>query len=109
VNEEHVRSVVTRQIKAFRRRDGHAAFAIASPAVQRKFRDAHEFLEKVRTSYPDIPVSKTDSFLGLVRTRDKVIARFLLEGSNGRSVEAHYYMVRIAGHWRVDGCVIVPR
>jgi curved DNA-binding protein CbpA len=109
VIEEHVRSTVTRQISALRRRDGRAAFAIASPAVQRKFRDAHKFLEIVRTSYPDIPASRTASFLGLVRTRDEVIARFLLEGSHGRSVEAHYYMVRLAGRWRIDGCVIIPR
>ncbi len=101
--------MVTRQVKAFRRQAGYAAFALASPAVQSKFRGAREFLKMVETSYPEIPASKTASFLGLVRTRDKVIARFLLEGSNGRSVEARYHMVRLAGRWRIDGCVIVPR
>jgi curved DNA-binding protein CbpA len=107
--EEHVRSVVTRQIEAFRRRDGRAAFAMASPAIQRKFRDAHKFMEMVTTSYPDIPGSKTASFLGLVRTGNGMVARFLLEESNGRRMEAHYHMVRHADGWRIDGCVIIPR
>jgi len=49
-----IRGVVTRQIEAFKRDDGEAAFAFASPHIQEQFGDPGRFLDVVRRAYPAV-------------------------------------------------------
>ncbi len=103
-----IRQVIERQIAAFQRDDGPAAFAFAAPGIQGMFGDPDTFMEMVRTGYLPVYRPREVEFRGLVVRRGTPIQEVLLVGPDGRPVLALYSMERQAdGSWRISGCTLV--
>src|SRR5436190_3273659 len=60
-----IRTVINRQIDAFRRDDAHGAFALVSPGVREAFGTPERFLSVVRTAYRAVYRPESVAFLDL--------------------------------------------
>jgi hypothetical protein len=107
-HETALREAITRQLEAMNRGDAAAAFAIASPAIQKHFGDAPTFMGVVERSYPQVYRSRSHRFLKLDIVDDKLIQRVLIESDSG-TVVALYEMIQIDGAWRINSCTIEKR
>ena len=106
-DEAAIRNVITRQIDAFKRDDGDAAYALASPHIQQQFGDPRRFLDMVRRSYPAVHRPRSVDFAELLVGDDTVVQQVELVGPSGEAELALYSMQRdAAGQWRIDGCVL---
>jgi hypothetical protein len=102
-----IRDIIARQIEAFRRDDGEAAFAFASPTIQGMFRTPGHFMEMVRQSYRPVYRPHDVQFEELVTLEGKTMQRVLLVGPDQDVVVALYEMQRLAnGEWRINGCFL---
>lgn len=104
-----IRSVIQRQIEAFQRDDGPAAFALVSPGIRARFGTAERFLAMVRESYRPVYRPRQVAFLEAVAVEGQVMQKVLVTGPDGLRVMAIYPMLRLPdGAWVTDGCVLVP-
>lgn len=102
-------AVIDAQIAAFRRDDGPAAFAQASPGVQDQFGTPQAYLVRIANAYKPVHRPKSVTYLNLAVSRGRLVQRVLLVGPDDRAVIALFPMVQMDdGKWRVDGCVLVP-
>lgn len=99
-----IRAVISAQIEAFRKDDGAAAFAIASPDIQAKFGTPSVFLRIVASAYPQVYRPKNVVFLELSEATGRLLQHVLITGPKGRIVLALYEMQNINGVWRINGC-----
>lgn len=98
-----VQEVITRQLDAFKRADGAAAFAFASPTIQGLFGDMSTFLGMVERGYPQIFRSRSAKFLKLAIVDGRLVQNVLIEGADGSVITAAYEMIEIDGQWRING------
>lgn len=107
---EAIQDTITRQIDAFARDDGDAAFAFASPTIQSIFSDPPTFMSMVRRGYPMIYRPQAFSFLE-TRHRDGVTAQAVqFIDFNGKGTIALYVMERQEdGTWRINGVTLVQQ
>jgi hypothetical protein len=102
-----IRGVITRQIEAFKREDGEAAFAFASPHIQEQFGDPGRFLDMVRRGYPAVHRPRSVDFSELLIGDGTIVQQVELVGPDGQAELALYSMQRdSAGRWRIDGCIL---
>jgi hypothetical protein len=102
-----IRGIIERQLDAFRRDDGVAAFAFASPGIQALFRDPATFMAMVRGGYRPVYRPREVEFRDLIEQGGRLTQRVLLVGPDGEVVVAHYFMQRQPdGSWRIDGCIL---
>lgn len=107
-DEAAIRSVIKRQIEAFGRDDGTAAYAYASPHIQEQFGDAGRFLSMVRRAYPAVYRPRSVDFSELLVGDGTIVQQVELVGPSGEAQTALYSMQRdTAGRWRIDGCTLV--
>ncbi len=107
-DEAAIRSVITRQIDAFKRDDGDAAYAFASPHIQEQFGDGGRFLGMVRRAYPAVYRPRSVDFAELLVGDGTIVQQVELVGPGGEAELALYSMQRdTAGRWRIDGCTLV--
>ncbi|MEX2644301.1 MAG: DUF4864 domain-containing protein [Acetobacterales bacterium] len=103
-----IRTTISRQIEAFRHDDGAAAFAIASPEIQKMFRNPSAFMAMVAESYRAVHRAVRVDFAELVAVDGEIVQKVVLTGPDGVPVVALYGMERDAsGAWRINGCVLV--
>jgi hypothetical protein len=103
-----IHDVVQRQLEAFQRDDGVAAFAFASPGIQAMFGTPENFLGMVRSGYAPVYRPREVEFQNLVDDGGRLTQRVLLVGPDGEVVVAHYYMERQGdGSWRISGCELM--
>ncbi len=103
---DSIRAVIEAQLRAFRADDGAAAFALASPDIQRLFGDPDRFMAMVRSGYQAVYRPRSHEFRDLAPEGDRLVQRVLLVGPDGVPVVAAYLMERQPdGSWRIDGCV----
>jgi DNA-binding transcriptional LysR family regulator len=103
-----IREVIARQLEAFRRDDGDAAFAFASPGIQAIFRDPETFMAMVRAGYGPVYRPHEVEFRDIVGYRGQPTQRVLLVGPDNVPVVAYYLMERQPdGSWRIDGCILM--
>lgn len=103
-----VAGVIERQIEAFRRDDGAAAFGLASPGIQRSFGSSEAFMKMVIEGYRPVYRPRRVEFLDLVEEDGRLIQRVLIEGPDGNVYMALYPMIRMEdGSWRTDGCYLL--
>jgi hypothetical protein len=103
-----IRTVINRQIEAFRRDDARGAFALASPSVQQSFGTPERFLEVVRMAYRAVYRPAKVAFLDLVVIGGDVVQQLQLTDRAGGVWLAYYSMQRQAdGSWRTNGCHLV--
>jgi len=103
-----IQQVIGDQIAAFRRDDGDAAFALASPGIQRMFGTADGFMAMVRGGYQPVYRPRSYSFRELVTIDGLVVQPVAVVGPDGRRVTALYPMEQQPdGSWRIAGCQLV--
>ena len=102
-----IRQTIERQLDAFRREDGPAAFSYASPEIQRQFQTPEVFMHMVRQAYPQVYRSREVDFRDLMAARDAATQAVLVVGPDGGTAMALYRMQRIDGSWRIDGCALL--
>jgi hypothetical protein len=103
-----IRTVINRQIEAFRRDDATGAFALASPAVQQSFGTAERFLDVVRMAYRAVYRPAKVAFLDLVVIGGDVVQQLQVTDRGGSVWLAYYAMQRQEdGSWRANGCHLV--
>ena len=108
-DQARIEQVIRDQMSAFRRDDGAAAFAHASPTIQRKFGDPAAFMAMVRTGYAPVYRPRHVEFRDLVELRGAPAQQVLVIGPDGNPVMAVYSMERQPdGTWRISGCVLLP-
>ncbi len=98
-----IQDVISRQLDAFKRADGEAAFGFASPMIQGMFADKSIFLGMVERGYPQIFRSRSVKFLKLTMIDGRLVQNVLVEGIDGSVITAAYEMVEIDGQWRING------
>jgi Domain of unknown function (DUF4864) len=104
-----IRSVITRQIEAFRRDDAAEAFALASPGIQGAFGTPENFLRMVRDSYQVVYRPASVTFLEAVLVDNEVVQKVRLSDGSGAVWLALYPMQRQKdGSWRTNGCQLLP-
>lgn len=104
--EDAFRSIITRQLEAFKRDDGREAFSFASPTIQGMFGTAENFMAMVERGYPPIFRARAYEFLNTVEVDGKTYQRVRITGADGDTVVAQYEMVEIDGAWRINGCFL---
>jgi hypothetical protein len=105
-----IRSVIERQLEAFRRDDAVSAFAIASPEIQAKYGTAENFMAIVKTFYePVYRPRRLGGFTNIYTVDGQLTQPVLLMGPAGDFVVALYTMQKQPdGHWRIQGCSLIP-
>ena len=103
-----IRQVIQSQLDAFKRDDGAAAYAFASPLIQQKFGTAEHFMTMVRTAYPAVYRPKVVEFRELASSDDMgVMQKVFFIGPDGAGVLAYYQMERQPdGSWKISGCFV---
>lgn len=103
-----IRAVIKEQIAAFQRDDGSAAFALASPGIQRQFGTPANFMAMVRSGYQPVYRPRRVEFREVVELFSSPTQKVLVIGPDGLPVLALYPMAKQPdGSWRTDGCYLV--
>jgi hypothetical protein len=103
-----IRDVIDRQVEAFRRDDGDAAFGLASPNIQHMFGTSGTFMDMVRQGYKPVYRPRTFDFGEIVDLNGQPAQQVHVVGPDGRPVTAVYPMTQLPdGTWRIDGCFLV--
>ena len=103
-----IRTVIQRQIDAFRRDDAQGAFALVSPGVQQAFGTPQRFLDTVRMAYRAVYRPSAVTFLELVVMGGDVVQPVQVTDRSGAVWVAYYAMQRQRdGSWRTNGCHLV--
>lgn len=98
-----IEAVIDDQIAAFQRSDLEAAFAHASPLIQRKFGTPETFGRMVRSGYPMIWRPSRYEHRGLAAAGSgRLVKTVLFEDASG-IYEADYLMGETDGIWRIEG------
>jgi len=104
-----IREVIERQLQAFQRDDGAAAFAFAAPGIQSKFASPEAFMDMVRDGYQAVYRPRAVQFKDIVSLEGTPAQRLMVIGPDGVPMIAVYPMRRMLdGSWRIDGCVLLP-
>jgi ketosteroid isomerase-like protein len=102
-----IRTVIERQLEAFRQDDADAAFAFASPMIQAKFGTPEVFLNMVKTSYQPVYRPQYVAFRDLHVVQGVPTQPVFLIGADGVPVTAIYIMQKQPdGVWKIDGCYL---
>ena len=105
---EAIRGVISRQMDAFRRDDGAAAFALASPAIQARFGTPQHFMAVVQQGYLPVYRPREVDFRDIVLFQGHPTQRVMVVGPDGVAVVAYYLMERQPdGRWLIDGCMLM--
>jgi len=102
-----IRDVIGKQVEAFRRDDGDAAFGLASPDIQHMFGTSETFMDMVRRAYQPVYRPRAFDFGNIVYLNGQPTQKVRVVGPDGRRVNAFYAMTRLPdGTWRIDGCFL---
>lgn len=103
-----IRSVIERQLQAFLRDDGSAAFSFASPNIQSMFQTPDNFMSMVRQGYQPVYRPQAVSFKDIISFNGAPAQRVVVVGPDGVPVIAVYPMRQMPdGHWVIDGCYLL--
>lgn len=101
---EDIRTVIEDQIAAFRADDGARAFSHASEGIQARFGNPDNFMEMVRTGYPQVYRPRAVEFQVLEQLGSVTVQEVYFFGQDGSAVVARYYMQQNAdGVWKITG------
>lgn len=104
-----IRTVIERQLDAFRRDDAEAAFSFAAPGIRAKFGSPARFIAMVRTHYRAVYRPRHVLFRGLDTSRLMPVQDVLVVGPDGASFLARYPMQKQpGGGWLIAGCYLLP-
>ncbi|MBM3539385.1 MAG: DUF4864 domain-containing protein [Alphaproteobacteria bacterium] len=106
-DREAIRTIIESQMAAFRRDDGAAAFAFATPGIQAMFGSPENFIEMVRRGYAAVYRPRAVEFADIMGDAERPVQLVHLVGPDGEAVIAAYEMVRDGAGWRINGCVLL--
>lgn len=105
-----IRSVIERQIQAFRRDDAEEAFGLASPAIQGMFGGKDAFMDMVRRGYAPVHRPRSFDFGPAREERGEIEQAVRIQDRDGADWDAVYALERQPdGSWRISGCRLVKR
>ncbi|WP_127115481.1 DUF4864 domain-containing protein [Shimia sediminis] len=107
VAEGGIEAVISDQIAAFQAGDAGAAYAIASPTIQRLFGGPETFTEMVQRGYPMVWRPEELRFLDQREIAGNIWQRVLIRDQQGALHVLDYQMVRVDGAWRINGVQIL--
>lgn len=106
-DQDAIRDVIQRQVDAFRRDDGDAAFGFASPNIRGMFGSSDVFMDMVRQGYQPVYRPRVFEFREIVTLHGMVTQKVHVIGPDGRPVTAFYPMAQQPdGSWRIEGCYL---
>jgi|HubBroStandDraft_4_1064222.scaffolds.fasta_scaffold245781_1 hypothetical protein len=107
-DRSQTRAVIENQIDAFRKDDGAAAFAFASPALQEIFRDPDHFMAMVRNGYQPVYRPKSYAFGKITESDSGLTASLSIEDQEGHAWTAIYTLEKQPdGSWRITSCRLI--
>lgn len=89
-----IRSTIERQVEAFRRHDGPAAFAFAADGIKAMFQTPERFMAMVREGYGAIYAPRRFEFGEARAEGERVLQIVEFEGLDGGGLAALYEMER---------------
>ena len=102
-----IRDIIGKQVEAFRRDDGDAAFSLASPMIQGMFGSSEIFMGIVRQGYQPVYRPRAFDFGEIVELDGQPTQKVHVIGPDGRPVIAFYPMTQLPdGSWRINGCTL---
>lgn len=102
-------AVIDGQISAFARDDAAAAFAFASPDIQKMFRSPEQFMDMVRAGFQPVYRLRSYSFEDPVFVEGNHAQPVRVIAADGRGVIVLYRMERQEdGSWRIAGVTLHP-
>ncbi len=108
-DRQAIHKVVVEQLSAFAQDNGPAAFAVATPEMQAKYKSPDLFMVVVRAGYKPVYRPRQVAFQGIIEFDGKPVQRLAVTDQQGKDHLALYIMEPQAnGDWRIGGCVLVP-
>jgi hypothetical protein len=101
-----IRKVISEQIDAFRRDDGPRAFSFATAGIRAQFGTPEVFMEMVRSQYAVVYRPKSVQFQPSEIVDGQVVQPVRMTDAEGQTWLAIYPMLREAGVWRTNGCLL---
>jgi len=101
-----IRKVISEQIDAFAHDDGPRAFSLATAGIRAQFGTPEVFMDMVKTQYPVVYRPKSVKFEPPEFVHGEVVQPVRMTDSEGRAWMALYPMLREAGAWRTNGCLL---
>lgn len=102
-----IRGVISSQLDAFKRDDAESAFSFASPAIQKQFHTAGEFMHMVRTGYKAVYRPESVRFLEPFILSGQPVQPLEIVAHDDSIVIAFYIMERQRdGEWKIAGCAL---
>ncbi len=108
-DRQAIHKVVVEQLSAFAQDNGAAAFAVATPEMQAKYKSPDLFMVVVRTGYKPVYRPRQVAFQQIIDIEGKPVQRLAVIDQEGKDHLALYIMEPQAnGDWRIAGCFLVP-
>jgi hypothetical protein len=103
-----IRSVIERQLQAFKNDDASGAFCFASPEIQAQFGTPENFMQMVTSNYQAVYRPRSVLFENMTTIQGSWTQPVLLLDPEGIPVRALYLMQKQPdGTWRINGCYLV--
>lgn len=100
-----IRTLIDRQIAAFRADDGATAYSFASPRLQEIFQSADVFMSMVKNAYRPVYRPQSVAFGRLRDHEGAFIQEVFVVDPDGVEWTALYALQQQAdGSWRISGC-----
>lgn len=107
-DRQAIRAVIERQLQAFLRDDGTAAFSYATPNIQGIFQTPDNFMSMVKNGYQPVYRPQAVTFRDIIDLHGAPAQRVLVVGPDGVPVIAVYPMQRMPdGTWLINGCYLL--
>jgi hypothetical protein len=107
-DRQAIRAVIERQLQAFLRDDGTAAFSYATPSIQGIFQTPDNFMSMVKNGYQPVYRPQAVTFRDIIDLHGAPAQRVLVVGPDGVPVIAVYPMQRMPdGTWLINGCYLL--
>jgi len=101
------RAIVERQLDAFARDDGDAAYALAAPTIKQMFGDSDHFMAMVRDHYGAVYRHRSVEFGAFKESDDEASLEATLVDNDNVVWTALYSFRRVSnGYWLISGCVL---
>jgi hypothetical protein len=101
-----IRTVISEQIDAFAHDDGPRAFSFATAGIRAQFGTPEVFMEMVRSQYAVVYRPRSVQFEPAQIVHGQVVQPVRMTDDAGDAWLAVYPMLREAGGWRTNGCLL---
>jgi hypothetical protein len=101
-----IRRVISEQLDAFARDDGPRAFSLATAGIRAQFGTSEAFMDMVRSQYAVVYRPKSVQFQPPEVVEGEVVQPVRMTDAAGGAWLAIYPMLREAGVWRTNGCLL---